>query len=88
MDGPLCGVWCAFRWAPLGKPCAGRPGHGAGTAVLAPAKPAKLVRRLSVRPYVPPEPCSEHPGGHVTRRGVYQADGHTRQRYLCTPPGW
>lgn len=51
-------------------------------------KPTKQVRRLSVRPYVPPEPCPEHPGGHVTRRGVYKAGGHTRQRYLCTPPGW
>lgn len=59
-----------------------------GTTTPAAVRPAKPVRRLSVRPYVPPEPCAEHPGGHVTRRGVYKAGGHTRQRYLCTPPGW
>jgi len=24
----------------------------------------------------------------VTREGRYKAGGHTRQSYLCTPPGW
>lgn len=60
----------------------------AGTAASTPATPTKTVRRLSVRPYAPPEPCPEHPGGHVTRRGVYKAGTSTRQRYLCTPVGW
>jgi hypothetical protein len=59
-------------------------GKAAGTA----GRPAKPVRRLSVRSYMPPEPCPEHPGGKVTREGRYKAGGHTRQRYVCTPPCW
>jgi hypothetical protein len=47
------------------------------------------VRKLDTRrPYVPPEPCPEHPGSTVTRCGVYRSGRGTRQRYQCTPVGW
>jgi hypothetical protein len=40
------------------------------------------------RPYVPPEPCPEHPLGTVVRAGRYYTGGGWRQRYLCTPHNW
>lgn len=47
------------------------------------------VRKLDTRrPYVPPEPCTEHPDSTVTRSGVYKTGTGSRQRYLCTPVGW
>lgn len=50
--------------------------------------PARVRRLAPARPWVPPEPCPEHPGSKVVRQGVYKAGGKTRQRYLCTPLGW
>lgn len=47
------------------------------------------TRKLDTRrPYVPPEPCPEHPGSTVVRRGSYKSGLGKRQRYLCTPKDW
>src|SRR5674476_1395223 len=53
-------------------------------------KRTDLIQRdaLAIRPYAPPEPCPEHPGGKVVRRGVYVSAKHTHQRYGCTAPDW
>lgn len=49
---------------------------------------ASPVLAAPVRPYSPPEPCLEHPGGRVRRRGTYKQGKRTRQRYECVPLGW
>ena len=55
---------------------------------LAVPKRGRRTPMLTARPYVPPEPCPEHPGGHVVRRGTYKTGHGARQMYECTPPGW